>query len=207
MKLNECIFCDKKEISQGLLDETSNFYLRANMFPSSPGHVMIISKNHFSCFGDMQKNLDNEYLNLLEQSKERIAKYFSETIVTEQGIHGQSIKHAHTHIFPSVSEIYDFSEKRIIDFVPNEIPVSRQEGLEDIKEIFRQEGQYVSIEEKGDLYVCHTQDYSGHFRPSRDSVVEASGLVHLLNWKTMSDEQKEKIQEWVKETVQKLGKK
>ena len=141
MSLKDCLFCDEKIIDEGLLGKTNNFYLKANLYPSSPGHVMIISRQHFSCFGEMPDDLDEEYLAFLDKTKKRIAKFFSEPIVTEQGIHGQSINHAHAHIFPSVSEIYDFSKRKMRDFVPEGIPVTRQNGLEDIKRILREDGQ------------------------------------------------------------------
>lgn len=203
MQLKNCIFCCRRDFDGLILDETENFYLIANQNPISLGHVMVISRAHFSCFGEMPSYLYKEYTDFLKKAEQKIRKNFPEPIATEQGIHGQSINHAHTHIFPSVSESYDFSKKRFIDFIPKEIKVTKAKDLQDIKRTFQKEGQYVSIEENGQLYICHTQNYAGTFRPSRDIIAKVSGSDYLLNWKTMSQKEKEKCRGWMEETIEK----
>lgn len=205
MTNDNCIFCNEENIKRLILDETENFYLVANSNPCSPGFVILISKKHFSCFGEMPDCLDEEYLNFLEKSKKKIRENFSEPIVSEQGIHGQSVNHAHTHIFPSVSEIYDFSKKELIDFVPKEIKITEEKSLQDIKRIFREEKEYVSIEEKGKLYVCHTKGHGGVLKISREAIARLTGLDSLLNWKTMSESEEKQVKKWLKITMEKLG--
>jgi|TARA_Y100000034_G_scaffold22700_2_gene26174 diadenosine tetraphosphate (Ap4A) HIT family hydrolase len=203
--LNNCIFCDEKIIEQGILDESENFWLRANFYPSSPGHCMIISKKHYSCFAAMPKTLDDEYLEFLETSKERIGNAFSKPIVTEQGVHGQSVNHAHTHIFPSVSGIYDFSKKGMNNFVKSEISFTVGSDLKGVRRIFDKEGEYVTIQENGRLFIYHTKGYPGILVPCRNFIAEMTGLTHLCDWRTMSKEQKQVGDGWFRETIEKLG--
>jgi diadenosine tetraphosphate (Ap4A) HIT family hydrolase len=207
MGLKKCLFCSPEIISEGLLDESSSFYHRANVVGAiAPGHSMIISKRHYSCFGEMPEHLEEEYLDMLSTIKRRIREKFSSPVLlVEQGIHGQSVNHAHTHFLPAVSEWYDFTkERKFSDFIPQEIPVTLGYGLREIREIFNQEGQYVTIEENGLLRICHTQNYRQRLRPARDFTCALTGITELLNWQTMSDSEKEKNKNWVKETIRRL---
>ncbi len=201
-----CTFCNKEDLEEGLLDETPSFYHRANVLGAiAPGHSMIISKKHYSCFGEMPPNSDEDFNSYLASVKTRFSKVFGDPILVEQGIHGQSINHAHLHFFPRVSEWYDFSEsERFIDFIPPGISVSEVGGIQDIRKIFDDDGQYVLIGENSSLYVCHTKEFDGNLRPVREFPSKLTGLTNLLNWQTVSQEEKLKNTRWVEETIEKL---
>ena len=209
MKKENCIFCDDKRINEGILDETENFYLRANMKgATAPGHCMVISKSHFSCFGEMPSYLDEEYLDFVGSVEERVESAFSKPILIEQGLHAQSINHAHLHFLPSSSEWYDFTRgKHFVDFIPPEILITPGEDIKDVRRVFEKEGQYVTIEEQGKLYICHTFNYNDLFRPGREFPAKLTGLTHLLYWQTMPDVEKEKNRIWIDETIQRLRRK
>ena len=208
-----CIFCDYNISNEGLLDETENFYFRAVVKGAmAPGHTMIISKNHYSCFGDMPSSLDKEYSNLVEDIGERIRKAFGMPIIFEQGIHGQSVNHAHLHFFPATSEWYDFTKsKSFMGFIPLTIDITYGKDLKDIRKVFEEEGQYISIKEKGNLYICHTRDYeqkyNGVLKPARDFTAKLTGKTHLVRWQTMPHSEKEKNKKWINETIKKLKRK
>ena len=208
-RINEgCAFCNEDTIKDGLLDETENFYYRvAAKGAIAPGHVLLISKDHFSCFGEMPSILYKEYSVAVYRIKNEIKKNFSTAICVELGVHGQSIPHAHTHFFPFISEWYDFSNKKFIDFIPKEILVTQGKGIEDIHKIFEQEGQYVAIEENDQLYICHTKGYEGTLRPVREFPSRLTGLTHFLHWKTMPESEKRKNEEWINHTIQTLKRK
>ena len=202
-----CVFCNPQDTQEGFLDEIKNFYHRANVRGAiALGHSMIISKKHFSCFGEMPFDLSGEYQSYKEKIERRVKRFFGDQIKVEQGIQGQSISHAHLHFFPRVSCWYDFSKKDFISFVPEEIPITKAQGIEEICEVFRQEGQYVSIEENGQLYICHTKEYTGKLRVVRDFPSKLTGNTTLLYWDRVSEEEKKKNEEWIKETIQKLRK-
>ncbi len=207
-----CIFCfqkynhDKKVTDlAGIITETEHFYVRANTVGAlAPGHIMVISKDHYSCFGALPLNLHREYEETLQATAQRVERHFAAPILVEQGIHGQSIPHAHTHFIPSVSEWYDFSKKYFRTFVPPEIPVGEISGIADICRLFDIEGQYVSIQEQNQLYFCHTRNYANKLRPARDFTAQASGKTELLDWRTMPDSERKKNALWVEETLRTL---
>ena len=99
--MGRCIFCESNVIEEGLLDQTEHFYHRANMEGAiAPGHSMIILREHLQCFGEMPSRLDGAYTYYLNNIKDRFRSKFGEPLMVEQGIHGQSVVHAHTHFFP-----------------------------------------------------------------------------------------------------------
>jgi len=204
--MESCTFCHKGDLGEGLLDEATLFYHRANIRGAiAPGHSMIIPKEHYSCFGAMPSAYDEDFNSYLSSVKTRFSEAFGEPILVEQGIHGQSIHHAHLHFFPRVSEWYNFSDsKRFIDFIPPDIRVSEVEGIKDIRKIFEEEGEYVSISENNILYLCHTKGFDGSLRPVREFTSKLTGLTHLLDWQTMPLEEKPKNERWVKKTIEKL---
>lgn len=207
-KLDNCVFCNNGTLSEGLLGESNSFWLRAIVRGTlAPGHVMIISKDHFSCFGQMPQNLDDEYSAFLNGTKQKIRDYFSEPILVEQGVHGQSINHAHIHLFPCVSSWYDFSIRSFADFIPQEVRVTKGKSINDIRQIFEEEGEYVSIEERGELYICHTRNYDGSLRPARQFTAELTGNDDLLYWQKMPLAKQEENKKWIKETIEKLKEK
>ena len=202
---SECVFCDIKEIKEGLLDERDNFYLRASVRGAmAPGHVMLISKDHIPCFGAMPFDLNRDYSEYKDFITRRLEDKFSIPILIEQGIHGQSINHAHLHFLPSVSEWYNFSDKLFVDFLPSEVPVTKGVCIEDIQRVFEEEGQYVSIEERGQLYVCHTVNYNGILRPLREIPAKVTSITTLLHWQDMPESEREKNKRWIKETIRSL---
>lgn len=209
-KSEKCIFCNYEMISEGLLDETENFYLRAACRGAvAPGHTLLISKDHLSCFGEMQPSLYTEYSYLVDKIEKEIENIFGKQIMSEQGIHGQSVNHAHLHFLPCVSEWYDFTkDKSFVDLIPKEILVTQGRDISDICRVFKEEGQYVSIQENEELYICHTRDYEinhdGYLQPTRAFPAELTGIMHLLHWQTMPESEKAKNEKWIQETIQKL---
>ena len=54
---NDCAFCKRTEISY-ILKETPNFLLAADHAPLVEGHILIIPKQHFACYGEVPAKLD-----------------------------------------------------------------------------------------------------------------------------------------------------
>ena len=99
----KCVFCDlEEERRQGLvLYESENFYVEPDIFGTfAPGHVLVTSKPHIICYGVMPVEYDREYLEIIQKTREKLTSSFSSPIASEVGIYGQSIKHAHIHVFP-----------------------------------------------------------------------------------------------------------
>lgn len=201
---NNCIFCGRNNIKDYLLDETPNFYLIANKNPFCLGHVMIVSKDHYSCIGALPKELYGEYESFLEKTKDKVKNNFAEPIIVEQVIPGQGINHAHAHILPSVSESHDFSKKGFGDFIPEGFKIEEVENnLNELFKIFNEDREYISIEDRGKLYVCRIKGALEKFKSARQIISQPNDL-NLLDWESQSDEPKQESKELVNQALKKL---
>ena len=100
----DCIFCKiaKKIIPAKIITETENSIAFLDAFPLSPGHTLIIPKNHCEKVQDMT-NLDS--VDLFNTVRKMIAKVDKITGATLLAVHngkdsGQEIPHVHIHLIP-----------------------------------------------------------------------------------------------------------
>ncbi len=104
-----CAFCDRTEISH-ILKETSNFLLAADHAPLVEGHILLIPKHHYVCYGDVPAELDEELFALKREVQHFFTQYYTPVVFWEHGIFKQTIFHAHMHCFPWGTAGYDLKE-------------------------------------------------------------------------------------------------
>lgn len=107
----DCSFCQQDNLAPYILTETSNFYLATDHAPLVEGHLLIISKSHFLCYGDAPSSLDSELLTLKNIVQRFFARYYAAPVFWEHGIFRQTVFHAHLHCFPFGSLRYSAEEK------------------------------------------------------------------------------------------------
>jgi diadenosine tetraphosphate (Ap4A) HIT family hydrolase len=94
-----CPFCDPATVASALAT-TERFYLLADNAPLVEGHALLITRDHYACFGAVPAAWDDEWLTL----KGRVARFETEryrpAIFFEHGVFGQSVYHAHLHVVP-----------------------------------------------------------------------------------------------------------
>ena len=104
--MDECIFCNTELIKDDILWESKNFFAKVGVGILAPGHIMLVTKKHISCFGDLPDDLDEEFLAEKEKTFEAVKSNFSEPLVLEHGVYNQSVKHAHIHFIPKKNEFF-----------------------------------------------------------------------------------------------------
>ena len=104
--MDYCAFCDKSNIERDIIYETKNFIVKVGVGIITPGHVMIIPKDHYKCYGELPKEHEKEFLDLKNKIINKITEKFSEPFLIEMGAWGQSVKHAHIHVIPLEGEGY-----------------------------------------------------------------------------------------------------
>lgn len=158
--MENCVFCDRDKIKDDVIGTTKNFFEKVGFGLITAGHSMLITSQHLSCFGALPDELDEEFQMAKTSLKDRITRNFYEPFLMEMGIWGQSVHHAHIHFIPYRGEGYTI-ESAMDEMVlsgPDRFQYSRVKDIGELKEIYRGEGAYVSIEEHGELYVCHVSD-------------------------------------------------
>ncbi len=102
-----CEFCEAQKIEDYILTETPHFRLATDHAPLVEGHLLIIPKEHYTCYGDVPSSLDAEFLALKQKTQDFLERYYRPVIFWEHGIYHQSVFHAHLHCFPFGPISYD----------------------------------------------------------------------------------------------------
>lgn len=102
----DCLFCKivAGEIPSHKVYEDESVYAFLDIYPCSEGHVIVLPKNHFNRFTDM----DEKSAATLFAGVNRIAKALTKTLklegmnigINNGEIAGQTVPHVHVHLIP-----------------------------------------------------------------------------------------------------------
>ena len=182
----DCVFCQPNAIATNILKETPNFRLVADHAPLVEGHILIIPKLHYACYGALPAELDAEFIALKQEAQRFLQRYYLPPIFWEHGIFHQSVFHAHVHCFPFGAldqKQYDLCQK---------IAAETVQTLDDVRAWYATKGQYFYLEpDKAFLYAPKTDDYiriiQGIFWP------KVSALNNQKMWHSSQQRQKEGV--------------
>src|SRR5690242_19582887 len=104
-----CAFCQRSDIAY-VLKETSNFLVAADHAPLVEGHLLIIPKQHYACYGTVPPELDAELFALKREVRRFLDRFYAPIVFWEHGIFRQTVFHAHLHCFPFGEAYYDSRE-------------------------------------------------------------------------------------------------
>lgn len=189
--MNNCIFCQRRKIAEDILYESDNFFVKVGIGIIAAGHVMIISKRHLACFAEMPVSLVSEYQELKSWLVEKITAQAAKPVQIEYGIWGQTVFHAHTHFIPKQGPGYRVKSLVEEMFKSAEVKLDLERADWDrLREIYRTEKCYVSVEEDGVLYVCHVcdikEDSELPYLNYRAFMARRFGLRGVKDWRQMS---------------------
>ncbi len=100
LQRTDCAFCQRSTIASYILKETQNFYLVTDHAPLVEGHVLIVPKAHYACYGAVPATLDQELFALRSEVQHFFERYYRPAIFWEHGVFHQTVFHAHLHCFP-----------------------------------------------------------------------------------------------------------
>jgi diadenosine tetraphosphate (Ap4A) HIT family hydrolase len=135
---SDCAFCQRGFITDQILKETPAFRIIADHAPLVPGHLLIVPRNHYTCYGGVPAALDDELFALKQEVQRFFLRYYEPTVFWEHGIFHQTVFHAHLHCFPFGETHYDPSKNL------HALTVSAQE---DIRTWYSTHGQYFYLED------------------------------------------------------------
>lgn len=137
--LNDCVFCARFGQPAALF-ETPSLYATPDKYPLTAGHVLVISREHLTCYGDGSEDVWRE----LEESAATVRRFLEDcyrqpVFTWENGVSGQSVFHAHLHLIPLPTE-------RIhLDFT-RDPAVRAVEGWDAIRRQYLRDGSYRYLE-------------------------------------------------------------
>ncbi len=133
-----CTFCQREEITD-ILKETPHFLLAADHAPLVEGHLLVIPKQHYACYGDVPASLDEELFTIKDELRQFYAQFYAPVVFWEHGVFRQTVFHAHLHCFPWGHLEYD---------VDSNIHHAIVTGQEDIRNWYHAQGHYFYLEDE-----------------------------------------------------------
>ncbi len=116
----ECVFC--KPSKELILDSTENFILLLDPFALTPGHLLLTSKSHYGCLGEVPKHLYEECSLLRWKGCELLRAHFSQAITRyehgraghciSRGQSSRSCHHYHEHLIPKALSLHTLLEQQ-----------------------------------------------------------------------------------------------
>lgn len=94
-----CPFCDPEALEM-VIEETEHFFLLVDHAPLVEGHLLIVPRAHFPCYGAVPAALDAELLALKGRVTAFLEHAYRLPVYFEHGVFHQTVYHAHLHAFP-----------------------------------------------------------------------------------------------------------
>jgi diadenosine tetraphosphate (Ap4A) HIT family hydrolase len=147
-----CTFCQRHDIAPYILKETPAFRIVADHAPLVEGHLLIMPRHHYPCYGAVPAELDAELLALKREVQAFFAQFYAPIIFWEHGIFRQTVFHAHLHCFPFGETIYDLSQ---------DLHAARVHSQQDIRTWYASRGHYFFLQDSYQalLFPPHTDTY------------------------------------------------
>ena len=136
--ITDCAFCQRNMIAANILKETAHFLIVADYAPLVEGHLLIIPRHHYACYGEVPAELDAELSALKREVQQFFKEFYVPAVFWEHGIFRQTVFHAHLHCFPF----------GVAEYSPEETMHSLAvHSQDDIRQWYVMHGQYFYMED------------------------------------------------------------
>ena len=119
-----CLFCNiiKGEQASYTLYEDDDLKVIMDAFPNSPGHTLIISKEHYKDLDDIDIDLLTKILKKAKDIKKLLeTKLNPESIILVQNNgEAEKIKHFHLHLIPTYTIVPDKTVEEMYKLITEE---------------------------------------------------------------------------------------
>ena len=173
-----CMFC---EVDRSLIvAETENLWLIRDKFPVIDGHLMVISKDHYGCMGELPAKFFEQIESL------RAALPYSKKIAYEHGRAGHCVKlkgsqitchHFHLHFLPLDVDIRADLEPRF-----SATPFA---SLDETPRLYETLGEYLFVELSNGEKFFYPASGRVESHLLRTLVCEAADRSHRSDWETL----------------------
>jgi diadenosine tetraphosphate (Ap4A) HIT family hydrolase len=183
-----CIYCYPDE---GLIIKSmKNFHVVIDPYPICVGHMMIVSKEHYGCTGELPPHLLEECNDILSAISGYLEKNFDNAVCFEHGragvcAHdqdGSACSHMHLHVLPAQVDI-THELCRCLSH-------GKVEGLDQLRKYFHGFGEYMYFQARTqkNCYFLNNRTIPSHFM--RTIIAEARGEAHLSDWEQYQDKER-----------------
>ena len=197
-----CYFCDP--CNGSIIHKSENFIVILDTFPIKKGHLMISSKKHYGCAGEIPNEWMSELLNIKNTLRKQIEKLEGKVIFYEHGRagcclesnpDGSKCNHFHLHCLPAdislVASLTDRFEKYKLN------------NYKEIQERFYEEGNYLYFEGSDrnmNFFPVIDQEVESHLL--RTMICQSLGIDERSNWANCYDSESYILNyTWAKENM------
>lgn len=202
---SDCVFCDTSQFAERLVATSSGFNVIATLGQITDGGYALVSpQKHISCLGALASGQTNAMLNVAKEVCRALSREYQHgnsstpypVTMFEHGIVGQTIKHAHLHLLPTV---IDLTAKIRKDFP--EAETKELQHAAHLQELYgkRPEPYLFWTVPSGTSMVCWNPPAPSQYL--RLIVAELLGRPERGNWRNMNPELDKRL--W-QETVNRL---
>ncbi len=96
---HRCVFCAHDALDV-VLEETDHFLVIADHAPLAEGHLLIVPRDHYACYGALPVAFDEEARDLRGRVTAFLTATYHAPIFFEHGVFRQTVFHAHLHALP-----------------------------------------------------------------------------------------------------------
>lgn len=179
----ECVFCNpSKDL---ILTESENFTLMFDPFALIPGHLLLTSKAHYGCLGEVPEHRHKECSKLRIHGYEQLKLHFKKDVTRyehgraghciSRGKSARSCHHYHEHLIPEVLTIHPLLESSFKSIL--------YEDETQVIELFDRYHEYLLVcEADGNkrFYIAKSNDVPPHLL--RTLTAQALGKPELHDW-------------------------
>ena len=134
-----CAFCARRRLS-GVLDETEHFFLLADHAPLIEGHLLIIPRAHYACYGAVPEGLEQRAAGDQGARRRFLSAAYREPVFFEHGVFRQTVYHAHLHAMPFGSVPLNLAALSRMKLAGMRRP------LQDVRDWYAEQGHYFYLE-------------------------------------------------------------
>jgi diadenosine tetraphosphate (Ap4A) HIT family hydrolase len=133
-----CVFCAHDALDV-VLAETEHFLVIADHAPLAEGHLLIVPRDHYACYGALPLAFDDEARELRERATSFLTATYRAPIFFEHGVFRQTVFHAHLHALPLGAASPGFADEVGGIGVP-------APSLDDLRAWYAEQGHYFYLD-------------------------------------------------------------
>lgn len=180
---HKCVFCEPSD--ELILLSSDNFNLMLDPFALTPGHLLITSKGHYGCLGEVPEEFFAECQALRRKGYELISANFDSQITRYEhgraghciakGIESRSCHHYHEHLIPGKLDLHKLLEN---DF--KSISFNNESEIIDL--FYRYQEYLLVVEANGTkrFYMAKSENVPPHLL--RTLAAQCLGVPELHDW-------------------------
>lgn len=162
------IFCQKERFEPFIIDESRHLYLLHDAYPLMEGHLLLIPKQHLSCFAELSAHEMSEFEMYRETIRDFHLSHYGASVQFEHGGIVQTVPHAHMHFLPTNTSVQLTLQENAKKVATRKIPY--------LYFGYMNEESYYEVTKPLQPGYIHTL-YRTHLPPYDKDPVEASNIV------------------------------